>query len=225
MKNRHAETGELQDLQEGLLDSRREEEVREHLEICAACREEFEALGTLLGDLRSLPTEAEPSRDLWPQIEWRLGGAAAPAPALRPRTGITLRAWQLLAASLTVALISGGAVWAYLLGTSAGRGVGISLSPSPGLVLPVGMQGAYDEYQEAAQELQDVIEAGREILDAETIQVLEENLAVIDKAISESAAALAQDPASPVLRRILADSMRRRVQLLQKTAEAIYATI
>ena len=73
--NRHVDFEELQDFQEGLLPSEREEEVRRHLEGCPACQDELAALQGLLADLGDLPKEGVPARDLWPQIQWRISGS------------------------------------------------------------------------------------------------------------------------------------------------------
>ena len=69
----------------------------------------------------------------------------------------------------------------------------------------------------------DLYEEGRTVLDPETVRLLEENLAIIDQAIEESRAALAQDPGSGLLRRILTDTMRRKMDFLRQAAVAIYA--
>ena len=89
----------------------------------------------------------------------------------------------------------------------------------PGKVGPPG----YEEYERAALELEGILLEAQGILDPETIQVLEGNLMVIDEAIAESKAALSEDPGSRILRRILSDTMRRKVGLLQQAAVAIYA--
>lgn len=140
MKNGHLDDGLLQDLVEGLLELGVEKEAREHLAACRECRREYEAIAELMGGLTELPGEAQPGRDLWPQIAWRIENRAGverdrqAAHAEHPRTSswdagatrrsgtrrFTLTAWQLLAASIAVALISGSAVWAFL-GELGGR--------------------------------------------------------------------------------------------------------
>jgi hypothetical protein len=228
---RHASFEELQDFQEGLLPPEENEAVRGHVERCSSCRRDLEALSNLLKEMGDLPREAEPSRDLWPQIEWRIGreagavrGAEGPAPSdVKRRRQITLPAWQLLAASITLALVSGGVVWVALSGGIRDSGPVASVPMDESLAQPAGWETALDEYHDAVSDLEEVLEVGRDVLDPETVRILEENLQAIDSAINEAQAALAQDPGSKVLRRFLAENLRRKIDLLHRAAAAVYA--
>lgn len=239
----HIDNDRLQDFSEGLLDPAAETEVREHLASCVRCREELEAISSLIGDLGDLPTQAEPSRDLWPQIAWRIEAGwkgaegkevlrdeAVPAasPEGRPseRTTraprrISLPAWQLLAASIVLMVVSGGVVWTVLSGRVEGGSPGYPLPDSPAALAAWG--DAYGGYDQALVDLEGVLEKGRGVLDPETVRVLEESLRSIDEAIEEAGDALAQDPASPVLRRFLAENLRKKMDLLRKAAMAVYS--
>jgi len=238
---RHIDDSLLQDFREGLLDPEAVEEVREHLDSCSQCREELEVLTELLDGLGDLPAEAQPSRDLWPQIAWRMESAktrdSAPAEVdepeaaecrepqrRRPEKGrrVNLPAWQLLAASIVLIVISGGSVWAFLSGKMDAGG---PFGPSPQSPTQfVGWEDAYGGYDEAVAELEAVLERGRETLDPETVRVLEENLQTIDRAIQEAGDALMQDPASTLRQRFLADNLRKKMDLLRQAAGAVYAT-
>jgi hypothetical protein len=227
--NRHVDFEKLQDYREGLLSPEEHVSVRAHLEGCAPCRGELEALSALMEGLEELPLEAQPARDLWPQIEWRIGtgsGDAEPQPAearARPRRQITLPAWQLLAASITLAVFSGGAVWAVL---SGGPQAPLPVASTPAresLAQPVGWEAALDEYDQAVADLEGVLELGKEVLDPETVRILEENLEAIDRAIREAQEALAMDPASRALGRFLAENLKRKIDLLRHAATAVYA--
>ncbi len=221
----HPDQSQLHDHLEGLLPREEEERVRGHLETCSACRDELRELTELLDGLGSLSLEARPSRDLWPHIRWRIGGET-PAEGRteeRRRLGrrFNLSAWQLLAASLVVAFLSGGLVWTLISGPDAPsgyEGAGI-----PSAAQPVGLSQVLSDYDDAVADLESVLEQGREVLDEETIQVLEENLAIIDGAIQEAQEALVLDPASGVLQRILTGNLRRKVDLLRQAAIAVYA--
>jgi hypothetical protein len=229
---RHASFDELQDYQEGLLPPEESEAVRVHLEGCSACRRDLEALSVLLSRMGDLPREAEPSRDLWPQIEWRIGretgaarGAEMPGPweEKKRRRQVTLPAWQLLAASIALTLVSGGIVWIALSGGLRDSPTVASAPADVALAQPAGWETALDEYHGAVSDLEEVLEAGREVLDPETVRILEENLQAIDHAINEAQAALAQDPGSKVLGRLLAENLRRKIDLLRRAAIAVYA--
>jgi hypothetical protein len=239
----HVDDGLLQDFREGLLSPEVEEEVRKHLAACSRCRGELEALAKLMDDLAALPQEAQPARDLWPQIAWRMAregkGAGEVGPRVDPaaageslpvRAGrgvgrgrgwrVNLAAWQLLAASLVVALISGASVWAFL--TGRGEGTEPMAGPPQWTAQQVGWVDAYEGFDEAVADLEAALEQGRHVLDPETIRVLEESLAIIDKAIHDARGALDQDPGSPVVRRILAENLRLKVSLLRHAVSAVY---
>jgi hypothetical protein len=237
---RHIEESVLHDFREGLLEPDLEREVRDHLDDCPECREELEALSAFLDGLGTLPVEAQPSRDLWPQIAWRMGAAtgedrtfvdraegsgAEREDALVPvrATGrrIQLGAWQLLAASIVLMVISGASVWAFL-GNRTSPGETPGRFPYQAAQF-VGWEEAYGGYDDAVADLEDVLERGREVLDPETIRVLEESLRSIDRAIQEAEEAVRQDPASPVLQRFLADNLRKRMDLLRRAASAVHA--
>ena len=56
-----------------------------------------------------------------------------------------------------------------------------------------------------------------------TVRVLEENLAIIDRAIADARTALEQDPASRYLNGHLGRTLRRKVDLLQRAATLVTA--
>lgn len=56
-------------------------------------------------------------------------------------------------------------------------------------------------------------------LDTGTVRVLETNLAIIDRAIRESRAALARDPASGLLNRQLSDALGEKLELMRTAVE------
>jgi hypothetical protein len=73
-------------------------------------------------------------------------------------------------------------------------------------------------YEGAVRELQAEFQRRRATLDPETVRVVTENLAIIDTAIEEARAALAEDPSSSFLQTHLASAMRQKVELLSRVA-------
>ena len=67
-------------------------------------------------------------------------------------------------------------------------------------------------------ELQDLLKARRGDLEPETVRVVEENLAIIDAAVSQARAAVARDPASGFLNERLESALQKKVQLLRTVA-------
>src|SRR5438876_109180 len=72
---------------------------------------------------------------------------------------------------------------------------------------------------EAVAELQRTLEQHRTELDSSTVRIVEQNLAVIDRAILQARRALAADPASPYLHQHLALQLKLKLDLLRRTAE------
>src|SRR4029434_7766647 len=71
--------------------------------------------------------------------------------------------------------------------------------------------------------LEDITKKERSSLDADTAEVLQANLTVIDSAIGESRAALDQEPESTVAHESLVEALRNKVALLQDTVALINA--
>ena len=78
-------------------------------------------------------------------------------------------------------------------------------------------------YDDAVQELEGVLERNRDQLDTTTVRVLEQNLAIIDRAIRDARAALGQQPSNPYLTKYLDQAMQRKVQLLQRATKVMRA--
>ena len=74
------------------------------------------------------------------------------------------------------------------------------------------------EYDALVDELQQILQQGRGQLDPSTSAVLDQSLATIDRAIAEAQAALRDDPANSYLSTHLANTMNRKIRLLQHAA-------
>lgn len=194
---------------------------------------ELTELRALEDALRDLPTEARVPDRLWAGIRERMAPAdpsVVPLRASGSRGGrrVSLTLGQLLAASVALAFLSGSAVWVAM---GAGAGGTPSAPSALGEVATLvsasgeGVVPAYtlEEYGNAVAELEMVLEEGRQVLGHETIETIEESLATIDAAIDEAADALAKDPRSEVLNRLLAWNMWKKIQILRQTAVAIRA--
>ena len=91
------------------------------------------------------------------------------------------------------------------------------MGAAPGGVTPVGaVPGQFGATSAAIAQLERELIQNRAKLDVETVQVIEQNLAVIDAAIAEVSRALADDPGNQYLNLHLADTMNRKLQLLQE---------
>ena len=71
-------------------------------------------------------------------------------------------------------------------------------------------------YEDAVQDLERTLADGRGRLDPETVRVLEQNLATIDKAIAQSRQALEADPGNIFLNTHLMSARQRKLALLRR---------
>lgn len=78
-----------------------------------------------------------------------------------------------------------------------------------------------ERYDSAIAELEQVLADNRTRLNPATVEVVEANLALIDRAIADARRALAADPASRYLNDHLAETMKRKVDLLRRVTAAL----
>ena len=83
---------------------------------------------------------------------------------------------------------------------------------------------ATQSYAAAVADLERVLASGRGQLDTTTIRVIEQNLAAIDRAIAQAQHALDADPANLYLNTHLAETMRRKLDLLRQAAALVPVT-
>jgi hypothetical protein len=183
-----------------------------HLAACTECRQDLASLRAVVVRAGSL-SDAPPSSDLWPGVASRIGARPAQHATLTTRRfAFTLP--QLVAASLALIVASGGMVWLARMG-----GPTTDFPPVMGEVRPANFGDA--AYDEAVTDLQETLEAGRRRLDPETIRVLEANLDAIDRAIAQCREALEADPSSVYLNTYLAETRRRKLELLRRATALV----
>ncbi len=192
-----------------------------HLERCDDCQETLAGLRRMVIRARSLEDRG-PSADLWTGIAERIG--VPPRTSVLPaRRRFSFSLPQLLAAGIALAVFSASGAWVLHPGTTT---VAVQPTlPAPAAVpaLSVGMPTATGSYDAAVFELERVLTAGRGHLDSATVRVLEQNLALIDRAIAEARRAVAADSANVYLNTHLAETMRRKVDLLRQAAALVAA--
>jgi anti-sigma factor RsiW len=185
-------------------------ELERHVDDCAECRASIEELREVVVRARDL-RDRGPERELWAGIAERIEGTRA-----LPRRKITFSIPQLLAAGITLMMVTAGGVWLTLgpqLDSAAPTMTQVGATAEPAAIL-----AAMPGFDAAVADLQVVLTERREVLDSTTVRVLEETLAVIDRAIAEAREALERDPANAYLNQHLADNMWRKVRLLRQAA-------
>lgn len=227
-------TSRLSEYLDGELTPGERQALDAHLSSCANCRTTLEELQLVVENAGAL-ADRPPKYDLWPGIARRIGVRATPVIAdlderrrLRdPRRRFAFTVPQLAAAAVLLVFASAGGAWMALNGGRPAAG-GDQPAPrmtaargqaTPALVTWTDSTAAYDR---SVAELQLALQAGRSRLDTATVRVLEQNLAIIDRAIAEARAALAGDPSSAYLNQHLAQTMRTKLEFLRR-AQAIAA--
>jgi len=211
-------TERLSEYLDGTLTGAERADCDRHLAQCAECAATLAELRRVVARAEALADRA-PRADLWAGIASRIGVSRPGVASLaehRARRRIAFTLPQLAAASVALVLLSAGGAW-------------LALAPHtqavPAPAVAAGDAGAYRlaeytkargvQYDQQVAELQDELDANRSRLDTATVRVIEKNLAIIDSAITEARRALASDTASAYLNLHLADTMRRKLQLLR----------
>jgi hypothetical protein len=200
--------------------------LESHLQSCAEC-------SAIVGDLRRVVRRAgtlkqrAPERDLWPGIASRIGAILVepdrvvdPSSHRRSPQRWSFSLPQLAAASIALMTLSGGAVW--LLRIAAPPSVTAPFAGAPSssqtVVNAAVRPSATQSYAAAVADLERVLADGRGQLDSTTVRVIEQNLQAIDRAIAQAQRALEADPVDLYLNTHLAQTMRRKLELLRQAA-------
>jgi putative zinc finger protein len=186
-----------------------------HLTECADCRATLGELRRVVARARALHDRA-PKTDLWPGIDARLTpgrrpGVSRDATVRRLPWRVSVSVPQLMAAGIALVMLSAGGMWLLLHPPRIADGG--PFTPPPSAVSPAVWTGRTDA---AIADLQAVLSRNETRLDTATVRVVRENLALIDVAIAQARAALAADPGDAYLNLHLADTMRRKLDLLRR---------
>jgi hypothetical protein len=208
---------------DGTLDAHKQAELEAHCRGCAECRE-------LMNDLLEIRAAAAtldrltPSPALWNAITAKIDSSAFAASPLR-RDKPTLPggrafSWMQLAAAAALVLMLGAAAW-----------FGLSMRPASGGSEPAAelaratseLQLAEEHYLNAIASLEQLTVQKDTMLDPAVAAEIAQSLQSIDRAISDSRAALKTDPGSFVAQTSLLEALRMKVALLQETVSLMNA--
>jgi anti-sigma-K factor RskA len=224
------------DYLDGELDEESRERVEKRLKADDTFRMRYERLAATVAELRNLPEEAAPPRDLWGDIVSRIeaptrrtdGGSVLRLDRTPTRRRFTFEFHHLAAAALAGVLIAGSATWAgYRMGVTSGGSRAVASMPARAAEATVAdvasftASDAYAGYESAIAQLEAVIEAGQDVLAPETREALDTAMATIEQAIQDAQQALENDPGSALLERMLSNAMQRKLELLRRTAAAV----
>ena len=208
-------TNRLSEYLDGELDSSERSALEAHLATCGQCYATLGELQQVVARAKSLE-DRPPTKDLWVGI--RAGLTQESEARLTPgrRPGVSRRfsftVPQLLAASIALVLLSGGSAWLALR-------QGPTNTPEPiAVTRPAGTRVASwtGSTDIAIGELETALTQNEKQLDSTTVRIVRKNLAIINRAIAEARIALRNDPGNAYLNLHLADTMRRKVELLRR---------
>ena len=181
-----------------------------HLPACTRCQ----ALVTDFASIRRTAADLDgmlPPPRLWAKIAASID-ADAQMPWWRRTFGNAFSSWVPVAAAAALVLLVASAVWFSRTAPVTPPQVASSTEPAEPSTTP-----AEQHYDEAIAGLQQLADAQKPSIDPTTLAVLQKNLAVVDRAISESRAALMNEPASAIAQESLLDALDTKVALLQDT--------
>lgn len=191
--------------------------LERHLETCAECKAALEQLRRVVAWAGSYPGRA-PSKDPWPHIETAIGKARPGVVSLENRRirGRFVRMPQALAAGIALLLVGAGSWWtARATAPENQMATVIDVSSSDAGVRIAAAIHAAQKYGPAIAELERALAAEQDSLDAATVKVLREQLAIIDRALAEAQEALARDPNSDFLVDHYTGMMKKKLTVLR----------
>ena len=222
-------TDKLSDYLDGELGIAEREALEAHLLECAECGHTLQQLRAVVARAGQV-IDRDPPADLWPAIAARLTApqlelVTEEQTAARGKRRLSFSVPQLAAASIALMIMSAGTMYLMVKGDDTANVAGVAqpATPQPAPAGTVSIRAVTKNYDAAVQELETVLEHNRNQLDSTTVRVLEQNLAIIDRAITEARAALGQEPANPYLSRYLDQAMQKKVQLLQRATSVMRA--
>jgi predicted anti-sigma-YlaC factor YlaD len=179
--------------------------VTAHLPDCAGCQAELESLRAVLAATSTLPRAILPDRDLWTDIERRIG-AAPVAGRIRRAPADTMRRGLRIAAAIGLILLGAGlaSLW--------------HTRPAPSA-----FAATQARYAAASAELAERLARDTTTLAPGTRAVVERNLAIVDAAIREAETALAADPGSAPLQQMIVARYEQRLALLRHATHSARA--
>ena len=202
-------TGEIDDWIDGALAPEAAARAAAHLAACPSCAALADDLTRLRALARGLEPLPPPPR-VWTRLQAQLDTEAAPAgPAW-------LRAARLVAplaaaASLLLALgLLGAALRPAATPPEVAEAPRVETPPAPEAALTTAIDG-----------LEVLAREGRDALEPALAEVIQTNLVVIDQAIAESRAAVADEPEDPLAQDALAEALARKMALLEDTVALV----
>ena len=221
-------TERLSEYLDGTLSGAERLDCERHLADCPECTATLDELRRVVARAHALENRT-PRAELWNGIAARIGVSrpgVADLSEQRARRRIAFTLPQLMAASIALVMLSGAGAW-LLFSRGSSRDIALTQAPRAGDTAAAAtvswVSRADPKYDARVAELQKALDQGRGRLDSNTVRVIKKNLDIIDAAIGEARRALAADPANQYLNVHLADTMRRKLELLRQASALVNA--
>lgn len=211
---RHLDDQTISDLLDDALDAQTRPSADEHLASCDECFARLQRMRALVAHASALPRTIPVPADEWGRVRARLRGRGV-------RAGSALPWWTrrsaLLAAGLALVILSSG-ITALFLGGDRDVASNPETGATTSAALVPRLAALEDEYATVTRDLERELAARKQALAPETVAAVERSLRTIDAAIAEAREALARDPGSETLARLLVASHGQKIELLRHAA-------
>jgi anti-sigma factor RsiW len=210
----HLDDQLLSDLVDQGLDAPARVRAEAHLSACDICSSRLQRIAMLVTEASALPRAMPTPPNEWERVRKRL---PARATHTAPASPWWMRRSALLAAGLAL-VIASSVVTALIVRN--GPDVALesnAISPTAGVFIPR-FAALEDEYLTVARDLERQLAERKHTLAPETVAAVERSLRTIDAAIAEAREALARDPGSETLTRLLVAGHGQKIELLRHAA-------
>ena len=206
----HLDDQTLSDLLDDGLDASARSAAEEHLTTCDACFTRLQQMRHLVERAATLPRTVPAPADEWAAIRARLNATETRVAPWWARRSV------LLAAGLAL-VIASSAVTALVVGGERKVAVQPAATPTQTtLALTPRLAALEQEYATVTGDLERELAERKHALAPETIAAVERSLHTIEEAIAEAREALARDPGSETLARLLVAGHDQKVELLRQ---------
>lgn len=205
----HLDDQTLSDLLDDALDATARSTAEEHLTACDVCFTRLQRMRALVENAASLPRAITAPAGEWAAIRARL------TPTATRSTPWWTRRSVLLAAGLAL-VIASSAITAAVVGGRRDVAVQpVAPTATPAALTPR-LAALEQEYATVTRDLEQELAERKHTLAPETVAAVERSLHTIEGAIAEAREALARDPGSETLARLLVAGHDQKVELLRQ---------
>lgn len=189
----------------------------DHLATCSSCRQVLAQVRALLDEASKIPMTKSPTRDLWPAIRSRIEERMVQTADREAGTRRFVRpAYSLIVTTTVLLVVFASVVTVRLFSDGLDTLKTFQATWSRDLITIAAME---KQYAGATEDLVASMGEYQASLPETTRKVIEDHLQMIEGAIEDSRAALADNPSDTELQSTLSTTYRQKVGLLQWTVQ------